>query len=103
MKITLINVQISEGNNIVPPLGILYIASVLERMGHELRVFDIDPVFLPELRLDTAYWTDHAFISRTDPVYGRWNLDGEHVDKNSHLYTLLCVIDHRRMAKLASS
>ena len=43
MKITLINVQISEGNNIVPPLGILYIASVLELMEHEVQVFDIDP------------------------------------------------------------
>jgi anaerobic magnesium-protoporphyrin IX monomethyl ester cyclase len=43
MKITLINVQISEGNNIVPPLGILYIASVLELMQHEVQVFDIDP------------------------------------------------------------
>lgn len=43
MKITLINIQISEGNNIVPPLGILYIASVLELMGHKVQVFDIDP------------------------------------------------------------
>jgi anaerobic magnesium-protoporphyrin IX monomethyl ester cyclase len=43
MKITLINVQISEGNNIVPPLGILYIAAVLEYLGHQLQVFDIDP------------------------------------------------------------
>ena len=43
MKISLINVQISEGNNIVPPLGILYIAAALEQQGHELQVFDIDP------------------------------------------------------------
>ena len=43
MKITLINVQISEGNNIVPPLGLLYIAAVLELMKHEVQVFDIDP------------------------------------------------------------
>jgi radical SAM superfamily enzyme YgiQ (UPF0313 family) len=43
MKITLINIQISEGNNIVPPLGILYIAAVLELMDHEVQVFDIDP------------------------------------------------------------
>jgi len=43
LKITLINIQISEGNNIVPPLGILYIASVLESMQHEVQVFDIDP------------------------------------------------------------
>lgn len=43
MKITLINVQISEGNNIVPPLGLLYIAAVLELLKHEVQVFDIDP------------------------------------------------------------
>lgn len=47
MKISLINVQVSEGNNIVPPLGILYIAAVLEQMGHELQVFDIDPDISP--------------------------------------------------------
>lgn len=47
MKISLINVQISEGNNIVPPLGILYIAAVLEQLGHELQVFDIDPDVSP--------------------------------------------------------
>jgi len=43
MKITLINVQISEGNNIVPPLGVLYIASTLESLGHTVQVFDCDP------------------------------------------------------------
>lgn len=47
MKISLINVQVSEGNNIVPPLGVLYIAAVLERLGHELQVFDIDPDVAP--------------------------------------------------------
>jgi radical SAM superfamily enzyme YgiQ (UPF0313 family) len=47
MRISLINVQISEGNNIVPPLGILYIAAALERQGHELQVFDIDPDVSP--------------------------------------------------------
>ncbi len=47
MKISLINVQVSEGNNIVPPLGILYIAAVLEQMGHELQVFDVDPDVSP--------------------------------------------------------
>lgn len=47
MRISLINVQISEGNNIVPPLGILYIAAVLERMGHEVQVFDVDPDVAP--------------------------------------------------------
>lgn len=43
MKITLVNVQISEGNNIVPPLGLLYIASTLENLGHTVQVFDTDP------------------------------------------------------------
>ena len=47
MRISLVNVQISEGNNIVPPLGILYIAAVLEQMGHEVQVFDVDPDVAP--------------------------------------------------------
>ena len=47
MKISLINVQASEGNNIVPPLGVLYIAAVLEKMGHTLQVLDVDPDVAP--------------------------------------------------------
>ncbi|MBI3570933.1 MAG: B12-binding domain-containing radical SAM protein [Gammaproteobacteria bacterium] len=47
MRVSLINVQISEGNNIVPPLGILYIAAVLEQQGHEVQVFDVDPDVAP--------------------------------------------------------
>lgn len=43
MRISLINTQILEGNNIVPPLGLLYIAAVLEKNGHIIQVFDVDP------------------------------------------------------------
>ncbi|MDD5673514.1 MAG: radical SAM protein [Chitinivibrionales bacterium] len=49
MKITLIYTGIFEGNNIVPPLGILYLAAVLERAGHTLQVLDIDPWIEPYL------------------------------------------------------
>jgi len=43
MRIALINVQCLEGNNIVPPLGLLMVAAQLERDGHSIRAFDIDP------------------------------------------------------------
>ena len=65
MKITLINVQISEGNNIVPPLGILYIASVLERMGHELQVFDIDPDVTLWIVPFLCFYPNYAWILLT--------------------------------------
>lgn len=43
MKISLINAQYFEGNNIVPPLGLLYLAAQLEKEGHDVQVFDCDP------------------------------------------------------------
>ena len=55
MRISLINVQISEGNNIVPPLGILYIAAVLEQQGHEVQVFDVDPDVTPCVEAIAAF------------------------------------------------
>lgn len=45
MKITLINVQIIDGNNLVPPIGILSIAALLENSGHEIQIIDKDPKF----------------------------------------------------------
>jgi radical SAM superfamily enzyme YgiQ (UPF0313 family) len=45
MKISLLNSQVLDGNNVVPPLGLLYVAAVLERAGHELHVIDADPDF----------------------------------------------------------
>ncbi|UCE72341.1 MAG: cobalamin-dependent protein [Nitrospiraceae bacterium] len=43
MKISLLNSQVLDGNNVVPPLGLLYVAAVLERAGHDLQVIDADP------------------------------------------------------------
>ena len=45
LRITLINVQILDGNNLVPPMGLLSIAAVLEKAGHNVQVFDKDPKF----------------------------------------------------------
>ncbi|MBI2267168.1 MAG: B12-binding domain-containing radical SAM protein [Armatimonadetes bacterium] len=43
MRISLIHVQCLEGNNIVPPLGLMYVASALEENGHHVQMFDVDP------------------------------------------------------------
>ena len=37
MRIALVNVQLLDGNNVVAPLGVLYIAGQLERDGHTWR------------------------------------------------------------------
>src|SRR2546430_706456 len=47
MRIALINVQLLDGNNVVAPLGVLYIAAQLERDGYEVAVFDGDPDAFP--------------------------------------------------------
>src|SRR5438874_7819779 len=47
MRIALVNVQLLDGNNVVAPLGVLYIAGQLERDGHTVTVFDGDPGAFP--------------------------------------------------------
>ncbi|MBM4364828.1 MAG: radical SAM protein [Deltaproteobacteria bacterium] len=43
MRIALVNVQYHEGNNVFPPLGLLYVAAALQRAGHQCLVIDGDP------------------------------------------------------------
>jgi len=45
MRVTLVNAQVLDGNNVVPPLGLLYVAAVLEKAGHNVQVFDSDPEY----------------------------------------------------------
>jgi len=45
MKVTLVNAQVLDGNNVVPPLGLLYIAAVLEKAGHAVQIYDADPEY----------------------------------------------------------
>jgi radical SAM superfamily enzyme YgiQ (UPF0313 family) len=55
MRIALANVQLLDGNNVVAPLGVLYIAGQLERDGHAVAVFDGDPDAFP-LADEIAAW-----------------------------------------------
>jgi radical SAM superfamily enzyme YgiQ (UPF0313 family) len=45
MKVTLVNAQVLDGNNVVPPLGLMYIAAVLEKAGHAVQIYDADPEY----------------------------------------------------------
>ncbi len=45
MRVTLVNAQVLDGNNVVPPLGLLYIAAVLEKAGHAVQIYDADPEY----------------------------------------------------------
>ncbi len=45
MKVTLVNSQVLDGNNVVPPLGLMYIAAVLEKAGHTVQIYDADPEY----------------------------------------------------------
>ena len=45
MRVTLINSQVLDGNNVVPPLGLMYIAAVLEKAGHAVQIYDADPEY----------------------------------------------------------
>ncbi|GAB4324186.1 MAG: hypothetical protein Kow0069_29670 [Promethearchaeota archaeon] len=43
LKIVLIHPQTSEINNILPPMGLLHVAAVLEKAGFDVEVYDEDP------------------------------------------------------------
>ncbi len=45
MRVTLVNSQVLDGNNVVPPLGLMYIAAVLEKAGHAIQLYDADPEY----------------------------------------------------------
>lgn len=59
MRIALVNVQLLDGNNVVAPLGVLYVAGQLERDGHTVAVFDGDPDVFP-LAEEVAGWHPDA-------------------------------------------
>ncbi len=44
MRIALANAQYHEGNNLFPPLGLLYVAGALRGAGHRVMVLDGDPL-----------------------------------------------------------
>jgi anaerobic magnesium-protoporphyrin IX monomethyl ester cyclase len=71
LKITLINVQICEANNLVPPLGILAVGSLLEKSGFQVQLID-DDIFLT----DISPWVlefkpDLVGVSFLTPAYTR--------------------------------
>lgn len=71
MKISLINVQICEANNLVPPLGILAVGSVLEKAGFEVQLVD-DDIFLTDITPRIlAFNPDVVGISFLTPAYTR--------------------------------
>lgn len=43
MRVSLIHVQFHEGNNMFPPLGLLYVGGALREAGHRVHILDGDP------------------------------------------------------------
>ena len=43
MKISFIYVQTLEGNNVVPPIGLMYVAAVAREAGHVVQFMDVGP------------------------------------------------------------
>lgn len=71
MKITLINAQICEANNLVPPLGILAIGSFLQKHGFTVQLIDED-IFLTNFSSTVcAFKPDIIGISFLTPAYTR--------------------------------
>jgi radical SAM superfamily enzyme YgiQ (UPF0313 family) len=58
LRVALVNPRVESYSSILPPLGLLYVAAVLEREGHEVRVFDIHPYDDKDLPGLAAYRPD---------------------------------------------
>lgn len=66
MKVLLIHTSTLELDNFLPPLGILYIASVLEKEGYEVKVINKDPEYfnvLPKIKEFNPYMIGLSFMS----------------------------------------
>jgi len=71
LKISLINAQICEANNLVPPLGILAVGSFLEREGFEVQLIDED-VFHTDISQQVIDFNpDIIGVSFLTPAYTR--------------------------------
>lgn len=71
MKVTLINAQICEANNLVPPLGILAVASFLEKHGIEVQLID-DDIFVTDFASRVlAFKPDLVGVSFLTPAFTR--------------------------------
>jgi len=71
MKIALIQVNVLDIDNLNPPLGILYIGTILKNKGHEVKCFDEDPEhvdLIPKLR---EFNPDAIGLSFMTPSYER--------------------------------
>jgi radical SAM superfamily enzyme YgiQ (UPF0313 family) len=71
VRIALVNVQLLDGNNLVPPLGALYVAAELERAGHEVIVVDGDPTAYPVLDEVAAFGPDVVGVGFLTASYQR--------------------------------
>lgn len=71
MKITLINAQICEANNLVPPLGILAIGSYLDTHGFTVQLIDED-IFTTDITEEVkSFKPDLIGVSFLTPAYTR--------------------------------
>jgi anaerobic magnesium-protoporphyrin IX monomethyl ester cyclase len=69
VRIALVNVQFHEGNNVFPPLGLLYVAGSLRAAGHSLLVLDGDPRVRPAMLAQIVAHSPHmvgfSFLTMT--------------------------------------
>ena len=63
MKITLIYVQSIEGNNVIPPLGLMYVAAVVKQAGHNVQLMDVDPDHIDVIKKISKFSPDLIGLS----------------------------------------
>ncbi len=89
MKITLINVQTIELNNLVPPLGLMYIAAVARDAGHKVQLLDVDPNEIDVVEKASTFMPDLIGLSFLTTEFEKACLLS-HKLKKTFTNTILC-------------
>jgi|TARA_B100001971_G_scaffold209641_1_gene233598 radical SAM superfamily enzyme YgiQ (UPF0313 family) len=63
MRVSLIYIQTVEGNNVNPPLGLMYVAAAAERAGHVVQFMDVDPTVIDVIERVRTFAPDLVGLS----------------------------------------
>ncbi|MBU1109823.1 MAG: cobalamin B12-binding domain-containing protein [Candidatus Riflebacteria bacterium] len=82
LKIALVNPRIESYSSTMPPLGLLYIASLLETNGFNVRIYDIYPYDDSDIEALIQYKPDVVGMSVLTDYWNRAKYISERINRN---------------------
>lgn len=90
MRISLIYVQTVEGNNVNPPLGLMYVAAAAREAGHDIQLIDVDPTEIDVPGRVRAFNPDLVGLSFLTTEFDKARTLSRELKKTLHGVTLCC-------------